>query len=309
MTAARPPARFNITRKSTRKRLTQGPCRKVSVAAATDVITDVSEQSKQDTTVDAGFCEEPFADNGELLSSLSPLLSSMKLFGLYFHRQDRRRRPTDDLEWNSCTITATAGIPSTRLRVYATIILLFVWLNTIRFASVFTRSDRFGAILFMKITMFTYCVLMAIFQTTYYYANHTGQLLKILTTLPVTRDCVRGTRRAAIVLTVFSWINMIADLAAGAYIFLNSDEEYNFILAPFVTYIYVPKYNIEVAKIVGFLGYILFFSGTFFAQSMNELLVYIFYSQFKTLKKNFRLSLGEGGRFNGDLSWFRRRHK
>ena len=279
------------------------------MAAATDVIADVSEQSKQDTTVDVGFCEEPFADNGELLSSLAPLLFSMKLFGLYFHRRDRRRRNTDDPEWNQCTIRATDVTSSTRLRVYATFILLLVWLNALRFASVFTRSDRFGAVLLMKITTFAFCVLMAIFQTTYYYANHTGQLLKILTTLPVTRDCVRGAHRAAVGLTVLVWITMAGDIIAGAYIFFNSDEEYNFILAPFVTYISVPKDNIRVAKIVGYIGYMLLFAGAFFAQSMNQMLVYIFYSQFKTLKKNFRRSLGEGGRFNGDLSWFRRRHK
>jgi len=161
----------------------------------------------------------------------------------------------------------------------------------------------------MKITIFTFCVLMAIFQTTYYYASHTGRLLKVLTTLPVTRDCIRGAHRAAVGLTVLVWITLIGDLTAGVYIFLNSDEEYNFILAPFFTYIYVPKDSIGVAKIFGYIVYMLLFAGTFFAHSMNELLVYIFYSQFKTLKKTFRRSLGERGQFNGDLSWFRRRHK
>jgi len=300
MTAVRPVSQFNIIKESTREGLTQRACHKVSVVA------DVNEQTNEDSE-DAGFCGEPFADNGELLSSLSPLLFSMKLFGVYFHRENRQR--TGDPEWNPGTTAVKACNSSTKLRVYATIILIIVWLNAVRFASVFTRKDHFGDVLLMKIAVFTFCVLAAIFQTTYYYASHTGQLLKILLTLPVTRDCVRGAHRAAVFLTVLMWITAIGDMCGGCYIFFTSYEKYNFILAPFVTYIYLPKDNIEVAIVVGYLGYMAHLGGVFFAQSMNQLLVYIFYSQFKKLKKNFRRALGERGQFNGDLSLFRRRHK
>ena len=125
----------------------QRSSRKVAVVAATDVNTDVTELSNEDST-DAGFCGEPFADNGELLSSLSPLLFSMKLFGLYFHCEDPHRRRTDDPEWNPATTTTRTS--SNRLRVYATVVLILVWLNAVRFTTVFTRQDRFGAELLMK---------------------------------------------------------------------------------------------------------------------------------------------------------------
>ena len=286
--------------------MTRQTCRKVSVVATTDVVADVSEQSNKES-VDASFCGEPFADNGELLSSLSPLLFSMKLLGLYFHREDPHRRRTDDPEWNPATSTTTSTT-SNRLRVYATIVLILAWLNVVRFVSVFTRSDRFGAVLLLKITVFTWFVLAAILQTTYYFACHTGQLLKILLTLPVTHDCVRGVRRVAIGLTAFNWITLIADLILGSYIFLVGDET-NFLVAPFVTYIYVPTNKIKIAKMVGYVGYVLIFVGVFFAHAMNQVIVYIFYSQFKKLKKNFRRALGERGQFSGDLSLFRRRHQ
>jgi len=42
---------------------------------------------------------------------------------------------------------------------------------------------------------------------------------------------------------------------------------------------------------------------------MNQLLVYIFYVEYKKLKRNFRRTLKEGGQFAGDLSLFRRRHQ
>ena len=320
MATVRQSPRFNIIRKP------QGTSRKVSVDSikrtitqlirkqtrrhpsvvpATDVIDDVSDQSNKEC-VDAGFCGEPFADNDELLSSLSPLLFGMKLCGLYFYREDPHRRRTDDPEWNPATISTRS--PSTKLRVYATIALIILWLNVVRFLSLFTRSDRFGAVLLMKISIFTWYVLAAILQTTYYFACHTGQLLKILLTLPVTRDSIRGSRRATIFLTVFIWIMLIGSSTVGGYIFLVGDE-YNYILAPFVTYIYVPEYNIVVTKIFGFLMYIIMFHGVYFAHAMNRVIVYIFYSEFQKLKTNFRRALGERGEFSGDLSLFRRRHQ
>jgi len=309
MTTVRPQPRFSIIRKSTRARLTQRSC-KVSVDAATDVTTDVSELSNKDCEEDADFCGEPFADNGELLSSLTPLLFSMKLFGLYFRREVRRKRPANDAEWNPGTTTGKAeGTSSTNLRVYATVILILVWINTVRFATMFTREDQFGAILLMKITMFTFCVLAAIFQTTYYYANHTGKLLKILITLPVTRDCVRSVRRSTVGLMAFIWVTMIANFCGGSYLFFTGDEKYNFVLAPFVTYIYVPKDKLEVVKVIGYFGYMSLFTGFLFAHSMNLILVYTFYCQYKKLKKNFSRALGKRGQFNGNLSLFRRRHQ
>ena len=226
-----------MIKESTSKRLTQRSCSKVAVvAAATDAIPDVSESPNEDSVDAGGFCGESFADNGELLSSLSPLLFSMKLFGLYFHREDRHRRRTDDPEWNPATTTTRTS--SNRWRVYATVVLILVWLNTIRFATVFNGSDHFGPELLMKITIFTWCCLIAIFQSAYYYASHTGQLAKILLTLPVSRDCVRGARRAAVFLTVFMSITLVTDVVAACYVSSRSDEG-NFIFAPFVTYIYV----------------------------------------------------------------------
>jgi len=245
MAAAYPLPSFTTIKESASKQLTRRSCRKVAVIGATDVIPDVSDPSNEDST-DAGFCGEPFADNGELLSSLSPLLFSMKLFGLYFHREDRHRRRTDDPEWNPATTTTRTS--SNRLRVYATVILILVWLNAVRFTTVFTRKDHFGAELIMKIAVFTWCCLVAIFQTAYYYASHTGQLLKILLTLPVTRDCVRNVRRAAVGLTAFVSIILALDVSAAAYVFSRSHEG-NFILAPFVTYIYVHLQTVTVLTV------------------------------------------------------------
>ena len=299
-------AQFNIIKEFTRKRLTRQPCHKVSVVAPADVNADVSDRPNKDA-VDADFAEEPFADSDELLSSLSPLLFSMKVLGLYFHREDRRRRRTEDPEWNPGTATGNSG--STKLRVYASVVLGLLWLNAVRCVLIFTRNDRFGAVLLMKIVVFMWCVLMAILQTTCYCASHTGQLLKILLALPVTRDCLRGAHRAAIFQTAFVWLSVSGFMTVGALIYRSTNEEYNFILAPLVTYIQVSEDKISIAKMIGYSGYVIVFPGVFFAHAMTVVIVYIFHHQFQKLKKTFRRSIGEKGQFNGDLSLFRRRHR
>jgi len=110
------PARMSRRRQLTGDTTTRG---KVAVVAAADrdVIRDDTGQSADvEDTSERGFCGEPFADDGELLASVSPLLSSMKLFGLYFlHRRDRR---ADDAHCGN-----TARSSSTGLRAYATVMI------------------------------------------------------------------------------------------------------------------------------------------------------------------------------------------
>jgi len=230
----------------------------------------------------------------------------MKLFGLYFERQDRHRRRTGDPESNH-PATTTARTSSTCLRIYATVVLILMWLNAARFLAVFNGSDRFGAQLLIKIMMVTWFCLAAIFQTAYYYANHTGQLMKILLTLPVTQDCVRGAHRCAVALTTIIWTTLFVDLAIGTYFYFDGDR-YDFIVAPFFTHIYVPENNMITARVLGYISYLLIFPGVFVSHAMNQLLVYVFYSEYKKLKRNFRRAIDETGQFTGDLSIFRRRH-
>jgi len=312
MTAIHPRTPIQIITESEtkrRSRVTEQTCRRVSVVTETDVRDDVRVDVTADVRQQSSkeFCGEPFADRGELLSSISPLTFGLKLFGLYFRHENRHRQRADDPERNVTRTTTASTL--TWLRVYSTIILIIVWLNYFGFASAFERNDRFGATLLKKITMFTHIGLCAIIQAAYYYACHTGQLFKILLTLPVTRDCVHGAHRVAIGLTALTWIILIVDMSVGIYILMNIDEDYNFILVPFYTHIAEPENTSGVVKVVSYLGYMFHFPGVLFAHSLSTVLVYVFYTEFKKLKKNFRRALGDRGQFYGDLSSFRHRHQ
>jgi len=233
----------------------------------------------------------------------------MKLFGLFFHREDRFRQRTDDPQ-RSPTTKAT-GSAWNKLRVYATVVLIVAWLNVFRLAFLFTKGDHFGAMLLMKISVLSWFGLSAILQTAYYYASHTGKLLKVLLTLPVTTDCVRSARRTAVVITAFGWLTMIGNGTIVVYFYLASNGRFDYNLAPMFTYIDIPGDKIILARLAGSFLHCLQLPCSLFPLMMTQVLVYIFYHEFKKLKKNFCRALGKRGQFTGtgDLSVFRRRHK
>jgi len=92
-------------------------------------------------------------------------------------------------------------------------------------------------------------------------------------------------------------------------IHFTTDDIADITVAPFVSYIDLPPDRIIFARTCGYLMYIFLFPGSLFCHAMTLLVVYIFCHQFKKLKKHFGLAVGKRGRFNGDLSSFRRRHR
>ena len=143
--------------------------------------------------------------------------------------------------------------------------------------------------------------------TAYYIANHTGKLLKVLTTVRITKDCVRGARLAAVGTTAVCWVSTLTFGSTGAYI-IFTDEEDDFLFAPFGTHVKLPADQLRIVKVACYLWYTLTFPSVFFSQGMSLVLVYLFYSQYKKLNNNFCRAIGEHGQFRDDLAMFRRRH-
>jgi len=154
----------------------------------------------------------------------------------------------------------------------------------------------------------TWFGLSTILQTSYYYASHTGKLLKVLLTLPLTQDCVRGAHRVAIGITALAWITLIIHAVTGIYFFFATGGKFDYYLAPMFTYIAIPDDKVLFARLIGYILHLLPIPCSVFALLMTQVLDYVFYHQFRKLKKNFSLALGKRGQFTADLSAFRRRH-
>jgi len=203
-----------------------------------------------------------------VLKSLSPLINTMRAFGLYFTRgHDQVQEPTSQpvregvrrcSNWN-------AG------RIYATIMLAVTWLNAVRFSAVFDGKETFGAVLFAKIIFIPGSLLIAILHTAYYVASHSGSLDRVFSQADwsVAEHSPKYSRRAK-VLTVVCWILLILDVVIEAYLLFAYDS--NLLLLLLITTFQIPKLCVHVIKVVFVVLYLLATASWAFPQALNYIL-------------------------------------
>jgi len=136
--------------------------------------------------------------------SLSPLVNSMRSFGLYFTRTPRVCPATTSEQTGQC-VGACQGW--NRARIYATVMLVIIWLNAVRNIVIFDGSEMVGADLVSKLGTIPGVLLIAVLHTTYYVASHTGSLDRIFRQMNLSTPdfSVKYSRRAKM-LTVVAWI-------------------------------------------------------------------------------------------------------
>ena len=156
----------------------------------------------------------------KVLKSLSPLINSMRLFGLYFNRSGNKVHPASEASSGRRLRRCQYWNPS---RIYATVMLVVTWLNTARYFIVFNDNETLGVDLFIKILWISELLFVAVLCTAYYVASHTGSLDRVLrqVTLSTADISPKYSRRAA-VLTFACWTLMAADISIRVYeIFIN----------------------------------------------------------------------------------------
>jgi len=218
----------------------------------------------------------------EVLRSLSPLINSMRPFGLYFTRRPRvacqttnKQRVGRCREWNFA-------------RTYATIVLVVTWLNAFRYAATFDGTETLGAALFMKLGMIPAAFLNIVLQTAYYVACHTGSLDRVLrqASLSMVELSPKYGRRAKLVVVVV-WILLAWNIFHYVYQLFGSGRLHD--LALIYLSKTLPESSVYVVKTV-FLVLHLFTLGTWLLpQAMKITVVFnvrdiLFYStSFKCL--------------------------
>ena len=140
-----------------------------------------------------------------VLKKLTPLLNSMKLFGVYFTRKhrvtpeiaaevnDRGRRCAG---WNFA-------------RVYSTILFVVTWFSALEFVINFDGRETIGGELFTKLASIPSGLMNIIFHTSYYVASHTGRLDRVLRDASSYLDDHRlKYDRLTKIVTVVGWVLM-----------------------------------------------------------------------------------------------------
>ena len=142
----------------------------------------------------------------ELLRNLSPLLSSLKIFGIYFENEFEVRMQT-----------ITEKIKRYAHRLYTMIVLLILWANVIRTLAVFNQNEQFGSILAFKLEMLSFSSLGAILQTVAFSACQQKQFIKIFKDLSRFELDMDAIRKRTIRLTITFWVGMCSNVIVVVY--------------------------------------------------------------------------------------------
>jgi len=137
-------------------------CRSVGIQLETEEVSTRQEETMQS------------ADS--VLKSLSPLINSMRLFGLYFTRESRADASAASQQNHGSLRRCHAWNPG---YVYSTVMLVLMYMNAFRYCTIFDGKDTFGVELLLKLCLLASLLLIVILQTAYYVASHTGSLDRV----------------------------------------------------------------------------------------------------------------------------------
>ena len=127
---------------------------------------------------------------------LYPLLTSMKLFGLYFVRQST---PVDEkLSKKSRRCNAWM--------IHGMFVVALMWINAVRIFSIFTSEDEFGLALLIKTITVIWVVQCTVLQTAFYATSHLGTLQDVFMKIKLSHECALYVRKIAIIYTVVAWL-------------------------------------------------------------------------------------------------------
>ena len=267
--------------------------RSVGIQVETEEIS-----TRQELTMEA-------ADN--VLKSVSPLINSMKLFGLHFARQPRED-PSDSSQPSWRSLGRCQGWTPTR--IYATIILLVIWINAVRYYLVFDGIDTLGVEMLIKLGLMANVLLIVVLQTAYYVASHTGSLDRVFrqANLPTAEFCPKYSRRAK-VLTIVCWL--LVAFCTSCYIFpmFTNRQHADETLLIFINTFHLSTPYSEILSAISAVLELQLAASLVFPQAMNYIVVSLLCDQFNKLNEEFSKCIGGQGEFNGNFEQFRRRHQ
>ena len=222
--------------------------------------TEKGERNKRD--------EQTVQPPSEVLKSLSPLINSIRPFGLYFTRTSRVG-PATAGQLNRQGIRGCRGW--NLARIYATVMLVLIWFNSLRHCVVFDGNESLGAHLFSELGNIAGSLLIGTLHTTYYIASHTGSLERVFhqTSLPASDISSKYSRKTEVV-TVVCWLLTATNITYYAYTVFSREQPINdFSLAFIIKTFRMSKPGVYIAKVVGIMLQLHALASLVFSQAMN----------------------------------------
>jgi len=259
-----------------------------------------SEETKTSKT----DVEQRMGDGDALLKCFSPLLNSMRVFGLYFTQASRRIHDVS-------SVTPYPAVPKkwNKGRIYAVIILVILWLNMARMLGVFEQTDKFGYDLFLKLALVSAALCGALLQTACFVACQTGNLDRVFFDARLPKSDHVRYRRLAVIHTMACWILVVTEMLIIAVPLFLDNEYWNYSMTPFGNYFAVSGPLILLLKLFVLTHYFFLYGAWILPQSVNYMITSVLYDQFRALNKDFHRAVGCGGEFHGSIREFRQRHQ
>ena|SRR6218665_2996107 len=250
---------------------------------------------------------ESTADETAMLKTLSPLITSMKIFGLFFLKDN------ENIASNSSN-RSRWSLPkfSSKGHAYAFTVLVVMWLNVIRFATVFTANDNLASDLLWKISFVVFTLMHAFVQVSCYRACSSGRMLMLLQTFykKFTLDIYKCIRVKVILYVIAAWICAAINVVVFGYILLSSKENImDVTLAPIRSMVF-PDYTIVIYMRVLYLVIHFYVVGAAtFPMAFNLLVATIFSQQFTICNRKFREAIENSDFFKESFEDLRRQHQ
>jgi len=222
----------------------------------------------------------------KVLKSLSPLINSMRLFGLYFTRHPHPAAEASSGQslrrWNPA-------------RIYATIMLVVIWLNTLRYSTYFDGKETLGLWLFMKVGLISAVLLNASLQTAYYIASHTGSLDRVFRQVTLSTDDIHPKySRRSMVVTLVCWAVLAVNVIMYTYAIFNIAHSGLQTIVLHNNTLRISKYLGYVITTFNVLLQLLYLGSYFFPQAMKNGVMYFISSMHLNVTRPVKPSECEG---------------
>jgi hypothetical protein len=142
-----------------------------------------NDDGKKNTTEDVtGNVSANQEDAGSLFESLSPLLTSMRLSGMYFKwpfgKTLSKSRNTEDQRGSSSedSVESQRSTKEVICAIYSIIITVLLWFHVVRMITVFTPTATSLYEIVSRLPVFLWPAMSAVQQTAFFIASRSGKL-------------------------------------------------------------------------------------------------------------------------------------
>jgi len=234
-----------------------------------------------------------------LMDCLHPLLTSMKLFGLYFVRQSTAADTVPGRKWRRCNAWM----------IYCMFVVALMWINVVRIFSIFKSEDFFGLVLLNKTITVIWMIQCTISQTAFYASSHRGTLQEVFMKKKLSDDCAAYLRRIAVVYTAVAWFIIAIASAFFLYSLFFTGGFMDDMITPFGNRVAIDSPLVPRIFLYLFSFYLM--AAHVFPQAMTFLLAMLFKYQFTQVTKALKCCLdSQGGRVEDpEFEAIRHEHK